>query len=309
MAAMALAQVHCSTSCLKTSCDLSASSTPKTSNVETSRVTISARPSRPLIVLERNVAEKSTRRGMAPIPALADGLGATVRDGYELVDRVVVDENHTVNDNGNVIDRLASGFKSFKETVFTQKPEIFEPLKSGQAPEVMIIACADSRVCPTMLHGLDAGEAFIVRSVANLVPAYDPSLGNEHHGTSAAVQYAVTALGVKKVIVMGHSSCGGIKALMTMDDFSKDFVGSWVKIGLPAKESTLSQVGDKPLTEQCSFCEQEAVNVSLDNLLSFPFVEERVKNGSLTLHGMHYDFHDGKLTSWGLKPSMASVSA
>lgn len=119
MAAMALAQVHCSTSCLKTSCDLSASSTPKTSNVETSRVTISARPSRPLIVLERNVAEKSTRRGLAPIPALADGLGATVRDGYELVDRVVVDENHTVNDNGNVIDRLASGFKSFKETVFT----------------------------------------------------------------------------------------------------------------------------------------------------------------------------------------------
>lgn len=118
MAAMALTQVHCSTSCLKTSCDLSASTTPKTSKVESSRVTISARPSKPLIVLERNV-EKSTRRGMAPIPALADGLGATLRDGYELVDRVVVDENHTVNDNGNVIDRLASGFKSFKESIFT----------------------------------------------------------------------------------------------------------------------------------------------------------------------------------------------
>lgn len=118
MAAMALTHVHCSTSCLKTSCDLSASTTPKTSKVETSRVTITARPSRPLIVLERNV-EKSTRRGMTPIPALADGLGGTVREGYELVDRVVVDENHTANDNGDVIDRMASGFKNFKESTFT----------------------------------------------------------------------------------------------------------------------------------------------------------------------------------------------
>lgn len=118
MAAMALTQVHCSTSCLKTSCDLSASTTPKTSNADSSRVKISARPSRPLIVLERN-GEKSSRRGMAPIPALADGLGATVREGYKLVDHVVVDENHTANADGNVIDRLASGFKNFKESIFT----------------------------------------------------------------------------------------------------------------------------------------------------------------------------------------------
>jgi carbonic anhydrase len=231
-------------------------------------------------------------------------------EGYEVKDRVVVDESHDVDAaSGNVIQKLIAGFKSFKEAKFKQNPELFEPLKQGQSPEVMIIACADSRVCPTMLHGLEPGEAFIVRSVANLVPEYDPSMENVHHGTSAAVQYAVTALGVKKVIVMGHSSCGGIKALMTMEDFESDFVGSWVKIGLPAKETTLSQMGDKPLTEQCSFCEQEAVNVSLRNLLTFPFVEERVKTGEVELFGMHYDFHDGKLTSWKAAPAMATVNA
>jgi carbonic anhydrase len=248
---------------------------------------------------------------LAPIAAAAHGrLGASLPQGYEVQDRVVVDENHVAGEStGNVMHKLMAGFKSFKEDKFQQNPEIFEPLKQGQAPEVMIIACADSRVCPTMLHGLEAGEAFIVRSVANLVPAYDPSLENVHHGTSAAVQYAVTALGVKKVIVMGHSSCGGIKALMTMDDFESDFVGSWVKIGLPAKKTTLSQMSDKPLTEQCSFCEQEAVNVSLNNLLTFPFVEERVQKGELELYGMHYDFHDGKLTSWKAAPVMAKVNA
>ncbi|KAG0603836.1 hypothetical protein M758_10G124100 [Ceratodon purpureus] len=164
--------------------------------------------------------KSTSRRGLVAVHSA--GLGATLPEGYEVKDRVVVDESHAGDAaSGNVIDKLKAGFKNFKESNFTQNPELFEPLKSGQAPEVMIIACADSRVCPTMLHGLKPGEAFIVRSVANLVPAYDPSMENVHHGTSAAVQYAVTALGVKKVIVMGHSSCGGIKALMTMDDFGR----------------------------------------------------------------------------------------
>lgn len=250
-----------------------------------------------------------TSRGrLTPITAAHAGLGATLPEGYEVAEHVVVDESHQET-SGNIINKMMAGFKKFKEGKFTQNPEIYEPLKQGQAPEVMIIACADSRVCPTMLHDLNAGEAFIVRSVANLVPAFDPSMENVHHGTSAAVLYAVTVLGVKKVVVMGHSSCGGIKALMTMDKFDDNFVGSWVKIGLPAKETTLAQMGDKPLEEQCSFCEQEAVNVSLKNLLTFDFVEERVQKGELELYGMHYDFHDGKLTSWKAAPAKATVAA
>uniref|UniRef100_A0A7I4E4U4 Carbonic anhydrase n=1 Tax=Physcomitrium patens TaxID=3218 RepID=A0A7I4E4U4_PHYPA len=225
------------------------------SNVLSTRTESGVSFARTPLVKTGLAVERSAKR-LVPISAHVDGLGATLPSGFEMTDYTVVDESFSGSLGGGIMEKIANGFKSFKENNFRSNPEIFEPLKKGQAPEVMIIACADSRVCPTMLHGLDAGEAFIVRSVANLVPAYDPSMENGPHGTSAAILYAVTVLGVKKVIVMGHSSCGGIKALMTMNEFDKDFVGSWVKIGLPAKESTLEAVGDKPLAEQCTFCEK-----------------------------------------------------
>jgi len=164
---------------------------------------------------------------------------------------------------------------------------------------MMMITCADSRVCPTMLHGLEAGEAFIVRNVANLVPPCE--LSGDHHGTSAAIEYAATVLNVENIIVMGHSSCGGIKALMSRDDFTGDFIGSWVHIGMPAKQKTLSLLGHKSFLEQCSFCEQEAVNLSLANLLTFPFIRERLESGRLHIYGMHYDFVKGELTSWRIE--------
>jgi len=259
-------------------------------------------PARPLVLKQQQ--QKRTTRIMAQ--ENVHGLGDTLREGYELTDHVVVDENHTIEGTNDVIEKLISGFKTFKEGVFKQKPELYEKLAVGQEPKMMMITCADSRVCPTMLHGLEAGEAFIVRNVANLVPPCEGS--GKHHGTSAAIEFAVTVLNVESIIVMGHSSCGGIRALMSRDDFSGDFIGSWVRIGMPAKKKTLSLLGNKSLKEQCSFCEKEAVNVSLANLLTFPFIEERVHDGRLQIYGMHYDFVEGKLTSWRIVQSQVPVN-
>uniref|UniRef100_A0A7I4F6T5 Carbonic anhydrase n=1 Tax=Physcomitrium patens TaxID=3218 RepID=A0A7I4F6T5_PHYPA len=132
------------------------------------------------------------------------GLGEILNDGYALTDHVVVDENHTFDGNNDVIEKLITGFKTFKEGVFKQKPELYDKLRVGQEPKIMMITCADSRVCPTMLHGLEAGEAFIVRNVANLVPPCEES--GQHHGTSAAIEYAVTVLNVRRVVYCLNST-------------------------------------------------------------------------------------------------------
>ncbi|KAG0562542.1 hypothetical protein KC19_9G154900 [Ceratodon purpureus] len=195
--------------------------------------------------------------------------GGSLKVGYTFKNRVVVDEHCVVEDSGDVIEKLKKGFITFKQGDYNQKRELYARLAEGQRPKIMMITCADSRVCPTKLHGLEAGEAFIVRNVANMVPPCEGS--GEHHGTKAAVQFAVTILEVEYIVVMGHSSCGGVMALMSQKSESIDFVGNWVRIGLPAKEKTLLVMQGKSLLDQCRYCEKEVVNVSLANLLTlFP---------------------------------------
>lgn len=257
-------------------------------------------------VAETEQGRKRASRSVTTRASLLRGLGGLLKEGYVLRNHEIVDEHTAVESTGDVIEKLKKGFKNFKKTEYNQKPDLYAKLAEGQEPKVMMITCADSRVCPTMLHGLEAGEAFIVRNVANLVPPCGGS--GEHHGTSAAIEFAVTVLQVDRIVVMGHSNCGGIRALMTRDVYSGDFVGSWVRIGLPAKKKALSLMAGKPFDEQCKFCEQEAVNVSLANLLTFPFIEERVKAGKLHIYGMHYDFIEGQLTSWEIEHEEVPVS-
>jgi carbonic anhydrase len=167
--------------------------------------------------------------------------------------------------------------------------------------QVMLITCIDSRCNPTMLFGLEAGEAFVVRNVANFVHPYEGQhMAHENAAVGAAIEFAVTNIKVEHIVVVGHSSCGGIRALMELDDFTKDLVGNWVKVGLPAKEKVKELYPELSLDEQVSLCEKEAVNVSLKNLLTYPFVKERVKGGNLHIHGMHYNLRHGRLTSWDI---------
>ncbi|OMO69643.1 Carbonic anhydrase [Corchorus olitorius] len=204
------------------------------------------------------------------------------------------------------VERLKQGFIHFKREKYEKNPALYGELAKGQAPKYMIVACSDSRVCPSHVLDIQPGEAFVVRNVANMVPPFDQQ---KYAGFGSAVEYAVLHLKVSEIVVIGHSACGGIKGLMTFPfegPNSTDFIEDWVKIGLPAKKKTITENQGEPLGVQCSFCEKEAVNVSLGNLLTYPFVRDGLVNKTLSLKGGYYDFVKGSFELWSLQYSLSS---
>jgi carbonic anhydrase len=175
------------------------------------------------------------------------------------------------------------------------KKRFFELAKQGQQPSAMVIACSDSRVSPELIFDVAPGEIFVVRNVSNLVPPYAPDTGK--HGTSAALEFAVTGLGVKNIVVLGHSQCGGIRALMEGPKAQHgDFIDSWMAIAKTAR----ARVCDSPeapadFSALCDQCARESIRTSLANLLTFPWIRSRVDEGTLTLAGLHFNVQTGKL--------------
>ncbi|BAU01014.1 carbonic anhydrase, chloroplastic isoform X2 [Vigna umbellata] len=203
-------------------------------------------------------------------------------------------------------DRIKSGFLYFKKEKYDKNPALYGELAKGQSPKFMVFACSDSRVCPSHVLDFQPGEAFVVRNVANIVPPYDQS---KYSGTGAAIEYAVLHLKVSNIVVIGHSACGGIKGLLSFPfdgTYSTDFIEEWVKVGLPAKAKVKTQHGDAPFAELCTHCEKEAVNVSLGNLLTYPFVRDGLVNKTLALKGGYYDFVKGSFELWSLNFGLAS---
>ncbi|XP_010551901.1 PREDICTED: beta carbonic anhydrase 1, chloroplastic-like [Tarenaya hassleriana] len=199
------------------------------------------------------------------------------------------------------VERIKQGFIHFKKEKYDKNPALYGELAKGQSPKFMVFACSDSRVCPSHVLDFQPGEAFVVRNVANIVPPFDQV---RHTGVGAAVEYAVLHLKVENIVVIGHSACGGIKGLMSFTfegPNSTDFIEDWVKIGLPAKSKVLAEQGDSPFEAQCTYCEKEAVNVSIANLLTYPFVREGLVNKTLALKGGYYDFVKGSFELWGLQ--------
>ncbi|MEZ5910930.1 MAG: carbonic anhydrase [Paracoccaceae bacterium] len=193
---------------------------------------------------------------------------------------------------------LVQRYHGWKATTYQENKAWYKRLANeGQHPRAMVISCCDSRVHVTSIFGADQGEFFIHRNIANLVPPYEPD--GEAHGTSAAVEYAVTALKVAHIVVLGHSSCGGVKGCHDMCsghapalEEKTSFVGRWMDILRPGFERT-----DKALdTEaQLRMLEHQAVLVSLENLMTFPFVRDAVEADMLTLHGLWTDIGEGGL--------------
>lgn len=196
------------------------------------------------------------------------------------------------------IAHFIAGFKRFQQQYFDPHEQRFAPLQQGQRPKVLVIGCSDSRVDPAILTGCAPGELFVVRNVANLVPPCEHD--SHHHGVSAALEYAVCHLEVEHIIVLGHSGCGGIGALMhgITNGRPAEFIGPWVKIAERAREQVLEELPGKEPAMQSRACEQAAILVSLENLLSFPWIGERVESGTLLLHGWYFDISVGQLYSY-----------
>lgn len=198
------------------------------------------------------------------------------------------------------ITRLLKGFERFRMLRYERKPELFEKLMQGQSPKVMVIACCDSRVDPAILLDADPGELFVVRNVANLVPPCEQ--GGGYHGTSAALEFAVTSLEVEHIFVFGHAQCGGIRTLMQEAEDSRDasggFIHAWMTIAAEARRNVLASHANARFEEQVCACEKASIGVSLQNLMSFPWVRERVEAGKLDLHGWYFDLEAGQLLAF-----------
>lgn len=195
---------------------------------------------------------------------------------------------------------LVQRYHGWKATAYTENRAWYRRLATdGQRPRAMIIACCDSRVHVTGIFGADTGEFFIHRNIANLVPPHAPD--GHQHGTSAAVEYAVNSLRVAHLVVLGHTHCGGVAGCHAMCaghapelEETSSFVGRWMDILRPGYE----RIKHLPETEQVAALERESVLISLENLMTFPFVQQAVAEGELSLHGLVHDIAEGNLVQF-----------
>ena len=190
---------------------------------------------------------------------------------------------------------LQQRYLTWKTTEYAEKQRLLEDLvDNGQKPRAMVISCCDSRVHVTSIFGAEQGDFFIHRNIANVIPPFAPDGLN--HGTSAAIEYAVSVLEVKELIVLGHSQCGGVKAC---DDYCSNgsdikentqFIGNWIGILEPAHKR-VAHIKDEE--ERTTALEKENVKQSLSNVMEFPFVHAAVDAGTLNLHGLWHDIRSG----------------
>jgi len=188
--------------------------------------------------------------------------------------------------------KLLEGYRRFLNEEYSRERERWDSLAEGQEPPVMIVACCDSRVDPATIFSTIPGQAFVLRNVANLVPPYE--MGGGLHGASAAIEFGVTGLQVRHLVVMGHGACGGIKAALGEQHESDEhsFVHNWMAI---LDECRAEVVADSSLEDKQTALEYAAVRQSIANLRTFPFVAEREAAGELSLHGCHFSIFHGEL--------------
>ena len=199
------------------------------------------------------------------------------------------------------MDKLIAGYRRFRAGYYEQHRAELERLSAkGQKPTKMIIGCSDARVDPAINFDTAPGEVFMVRNVANVVPPYAPD--GDHHGTSAALEFAVRGLNIPNIIILGHAKCGGIAALVDAEDEADsktDFIDLWMSVARPARRSAFAQAEAVNRADDrdhvCRLCERANVLVGLANLRTFPWIAEREKAGTLELHGWYFDITKGEL--------------
>jgi len=197
-------------------------------------------------------------------------------------------------------ERLARGYRSFKQGRFAAERARYQELAGqGQSPSIMVIGCVDSRVSPEVIFDAAPGEILVARNVANLVPRYEPPSAEHEptqHGASAALEFAVRALKVRHIVVLGHAFCGGIRAFAVNAPplTASDFIGRWMSQIGPAATAIgpRDETGEEEYLRKLEFA---SVELSLKNLMTFPFVQQAVEKGELTLHGAYFGVASGRL--------------
>jgi carbonic anhydrase len=205
----------------------------------------------------------------------------------------------TAIQTGDLPDHLIAGYRAFVAGRLQQEQARFRELsEKGQSPKVLVIGCCDSRVSPDVIFGAAPGELFVARNVANIVPTYGPDA--HHHGTSAALEYAVMGLRVEHVVVMGHAQCGGVRAYVEneLDPYARplsagDFIGQWMSLIAPAAK-TLGPPTE-PIADYIERLCMESIRQSVQNIRTFPWAKNLEERGKLKLHGAYFGVADGRL--------------
>lgn len=197
-------------------------------------------------------------------------------------------------------NNLIAGYKRFRSEYYQDNKDQLAKLAAGQSPRVAIVACCDARVDPMTIFDATPGELFVIRNVANLVPPMEST--GVYHGTSAALEFAITVLQVKDLVVLGHADCGGIKALLersnepTSSEIS--YIDNWMGLAIKVKEKIMATMEGSDLLTRCMQCEREAIVLSLENLMTYEWIADRVHTKQLQLHGWHYSLRESVLSRY-----------
>jgi len=196
----------------------------------------------------------------------------------------------------NKIASFEKGHEEFKRVKFKQNEERFRKLvNEGQSPKALFIGCSDSRVMPSMITGSGLGDLFIIRNIGNFVPPFKPD--SDFHSTASAIEYATSILEVTDIIVCGHSDCGAIGALYKTHTPTAENIHTikWLELGHSAKRVAMMTMGSDDTEELREYTEKLSVVFQLESLLTYPGVKRRVEEGTLYLHGWHYNISDGNI--------------
>jgi carbonic anhydrase len=198
------------------------------------------------------------------------------------------------------LERLLKGFADFRLGYYREHLDLFEKLATeGQSPKILIIGCSDARVDPGILTQTRPGDIFTIRNVSAMVPPAQIPPDERQHGTSAAIEFAVRGLAVEHVVVLGHALCGGIAALVDGDRSSAyasyEYLSTWTAVAREVRDLAVRELADRPREEITRAVEQAAVLNSVVNLMTFPWLAERVAAGKLSLHAWWFNLVEGQL--------------
>jgi carbonic anhydrase len=196
----------------------------------------------------------------------------------------------------SALSSFVKGHNRFKDRYFNKNKELYAKLALAQTPKSILIGCCDSRVDPAIITDCNPGDIFVVRNVANLVAPYGPD--SNCHGASSALEYAVKVLKVENIIILGHSKCGGIAALMDQSVEKFEFLGPWMNPAKKALEKVMLKHSDTSSAACKVDCETAAIFQSMRNLYSYPWIKERIDNGELEVSGWYFDIETGDLKKY-----------